>query len=216
MKGASMKFRNLLTVAFLMLTVNIQASPLGENPFGFKMGITQDDVRNLEGVVVDSAWVSGKTKVLTLSKVPVPDARFVTFNLYFTEKHGLYTLQAMSNFLRVGTGGQDIMPKYVALREELAKIYDKYTKYGFTKSAYVDGIATWETGIEWALQVRKGSGRHDGHAFVSNWLLGLGGQKQSEQLSIVGLSIRVWDPANLVLTFGFRNMHDAGDYVSNP
>ena len=203
---------NQILLASLLLIVmasTVHANPFGENPFGFRMGMTQDDVRNLEGVVVDSAWTWRNIKILTLSKVPVPDARFGTFNLYFTEKHGLYTLQAKSNLIRVGTGGQDIMPKYVALREELATIYDKYTRNGYTRSAYVDGVASWETGIKWASEVRNRSGRHDSQAFISSWRLGLGHEKKSEQLSTVELSIRMLDPANFMLTFGFRNMHDA-------
>ena len=76
-----MKFRNLLTVAFLMLTVNIQADPLGENPFGFKMGMSEEEIKALEGVTVDTSRAWKKDRLVILSKVPHPHPLFVNYQV---------------------------------------------------------------------------------------------------------------------------------------
>ena len=198
-----MLYRTLLASALLFVMASvIHADPFGDNPFGFKMGMTQDDVRNLEGVVVDSALIWNKKPMLILSKVPVPDARFVSFDLYFTEKHGLYKFLARSDTIRIGTGGGNIMPKYVELRKDLTKAYGTYTR-----SAYVEGVNAWEDAANWLSIVGKRSGRHDGRAFISGWRPGY--WKKSKQLRDVELSIYLTDPSNFLLMVDFHNAFDA-------
>ena len=181
-----------------MLVSAIHANPFEEDPFGFKMGMTQDEVRNLEGVVVDTVRAWSDKEILTLSKVPQPHPRFVEYYLYFAKKHGLYSISASSDTIRIGMGGQNIMPKYVELREELTKAYN-----GYTVSAYVEGVGTWETPGNWMVQVANKSGRPDGRAFLSEWRPIY--YKKSKQLSTVELSIRLAEPATFLLILDFSN-----------
>ena len=202
-----MKFCNLLTVAFLMLTVNIQADPLGENPFGFKMGMSEEEIKAMEGVTVDTsqAWRMGKhdVRLLILSKVPEPHPLFDNnFQLYISKKHGLFTILAWSSKIEIGQGGQNIMSKYVEIREQLVKRYK-----GFRRSAYIDGGATWETPADWRTRVLKNNPRRDSQVFFSEWSPYRA--KRSEQISHIDLSILVGHPAIFGLTIRFTNSFQA-------
>ena len=202
-----MKHRTLLTAVLLLLAANVHAQTFGDTPFGFKMGMSLAEVKALEGVVVDTmmeqnAWGMGKKKqVLVLSSAPVKDARFVKWDLYFTEKHGLYEILAASDTFRVGTGGQDIMPKYVALREDLTKAYN-----GYKKEAYAEGIGAWEPAGDWLNSVLSKTRRPDGRAFITSYRPSL---KKSETMRRVELSILLSDPATMLVILGFRNSFDA-------
>lgn len=199
-----MTFRNLLTVAFLMLTVNIQASPLGENPFGFKMGMSEEEIKAMEGVTVDTsrAWDSN-IRLVELSKVPYPHPPFVNnFDLYISKKHGLFEIIAWSSYIEIGQGGQNIMSKYVEIREQLAKRYK-----GYTRSAYIDGGGAWETPTDWMARVLKNNPRKDYQIFFSDWSPYR--TERSEQIGHIGLSIYVSNPAILGLTFSFTNSFQA-------
>ena len=203
-----MTFRNLLTVAFLMLTVNIQASPLGENPFGFKMGMSEEEIKALEGVTVDTikTWPirSGRNvRLVKLSKVPHPHPPFVNhFDLYISKKHGLFQIIAWSSKIEIGQGGQNIMSKYVAFREQLVKRYKRDRR-----SAYIEGGATWETPTDWIRRVLKNNPRRDVQVFFSEWSPIR--SKRSEQIGHIDLSIFVSNPAMLGLTFRFANSFQA-------
>ena len=197
----------LLSVAVsLVVTVSVvHANPFGANPFGFKMGLSQDDVRNLKGVVVDSAWTESRNKVnqvLMLSKVPVPDERFVRFVLYFTEKEGLYTFHAISDTIAVGTGGSNLMPKYIELREELNKAYN-----GYTIAHYIENVPAWEPAGDWVLKVLRRSGRDDFRAFLSTWRPSR--NKRSEEVGTVELSISLGNPAQILMIVDYHNYFDA-------
>ena len=197
-----MNFRNLLTAALLMLAVNVQADPLGENPFGFKMGMSLEEVKALEGVAVDTTQTWYKNRLAVLSKVPDPHPLFVTYQLYISEKHGLYRINAWSSNIEIGKGGQNIMPKYIELREELEKRYN-----GYRRSAYVEGGATWEPPSDWLMRVLKNNPRKDRVAFISEW--SPTHYKRSEQLGNVELSIYLNKPANFMITFHFTNSFQA-------
>ena len=203
-----MKFRNLLTVAFLMLTVNIQADPLGENPFGFKMGMSEKEIKAMEGVTVDTsmAWSvrpRRNDRLVILSKVPHPHPPFVNnFHLYISKKHGLFKILAWSSKIEIGQGGQNVMSKYVEIREQLVKRYK-----GYRRSAYIEGGATWETPNEWITRVLKNNPRKDFQVFFSEWSPRR--IKRSEQISHIDLSILAHNPATFCLTFGFTNSFQA-------
>ena len=202
-----MKFRNLLTVAFLMLTVNIQADPLGENPFGFKMGMSEEEIKAMEGVTVDTSMARRMGKhnagLVRLSKAPHPYPPFVHFDLYISKKHGLFKIIAWSSKIEIGQGGQNIMSKYVEIREELAKRYN-----GFLRAAYIEGGATWETPNDWLTRVqKKGIARRDMRVFFSEWSPRR--FKRSEQIVHIDLSIYVNYPVSFCLTFEFTNTFQA-------
>ena len=204
-----MKFRNLLTVAFLMLTVNIQADPLGENPFGFKMGMSEEEIKAMEGVTVDTSrtWRMGKhnVRLVILSKAPHPHPPFDNnFHLYISKKHGLFKILAWSSKIEIGQGGQNIMSKYVEIREQLVKRYK-----GFRRSAYIEGGASWETPTDWTTRVLKKNPRKDLQVFFSEWSPYRA--ERSEQIGSIDLSIFVNSPvnSNFCLTFGFTNSFQA-------
>ena len=203
-----MKFCNLLTVAFLMLTVNIQADPIGENPFGFKMGMSEEEIKAMEGVTVDTsmAWRMGKhdVRLVMLSKAPHPHPPFVNnFHLYISKKHGLFKITAWSSETEIGQGGQNIMSKYVEIRGQLTKRYN-----GFLRAAYIEGGATWETPNDWLTRVqKKGIARGDMRVFFSEWSPRR--FKRSEQIVHIELSIYVNYPVSFRLTFEFTNTFQA-------
>ena len=197
-----MKFRTLLTAVLLLLTANVHAQTFGDTPFGFKMGMSLAEAKALEGVVVDTMMERedrrSKKKILALSSAPVKDDRFGRWELFFTEKHGLYKFHAISKKTPVGTGGQGVMPKYVAIREDLTKAYN-----GYTRSAYVEGVGAWETAGDWLLSVATKSQRGDGRAFISHFRPGF--YKKSETLEQVEISLILQDPAVMLLIFDFHN-----------
>ena len=196
-----MLYRTLLTLALLFLAANIHADPLGENPFGFKMGMSLEEVKALEGVTVDTSRAWYNHKLAILSKVPYPHPLFVTHHLYFSKKHGLYRINAWSGDIEIGKGGQNIMPKYVELREELVKRYE-----GYTRSAYIDGGASWEMPEDWIIRVLKNN-RGNRQAFISKWSPAR--FKRSEQVGHIELLIHLNKPANFLLTFDFTNWFQA-------
>ena len=197
-----MKFRNLLTAALLLLAVNVQADSLGENPFGFKMGMSEEEVKALEGVTVDSSRAWYNHRLAILSKVPHPHPLFATYHLYFSKKHGLFRINAWSGDIEIGKGGQNIMPKYIELREELVKRYN-----GYTRSAYIEGGAAWEMPSDWLIRVLKNNPRKDRQAFISEW--SPAHSKRSEQLGHIELLIYLNKPANFLLTYDFTNWFQA-------
>ena len=198
-----MKFRTLLFLLLLVLTASTaHANAFGVNPFGFKMGLSRDEVKNLEGVVVDTSWTTRTKQVLLLSKVPVPDDRFVKFVLYFTEKRGLFTFHAISKDIPAGTGGSNLMPKYFELREELNEAYN-----GYTISHYVDNVAAWEPEDDWALKVIQRSGRDDFRAFLTNFRPKR--YDRSEEVTGVELSISLGTPAQIMVIVDYLNYYDA-------
>ena len=177
-----MKYRILLLSVLVVLAANVHAETFGDTPFGFKMGMSQAEAKALKGVVVDTTMERGNKKILVLSSASVKDGRFGRWELFFTEKHGLYKFHAISVKTPVGKGGTGVMPKYVEIREDLSNAYN-----GYTRSAYVEGVGAWETAGDWLLSVATKSRRQDGRAFISHFRPGH--YKESETLEQVELSL---------------------------
>ena len=189
-----MLHRILIALTMLFVAIgNIHANPFGEYPFGFQKRMSEAEAKALEGTVVDSSYEWYGRRIVTFSKVPVSHDQLASYsyNLYFNDDK-LTTIIVTSDTIRIGVGGQNIMPKFIKLRDELGKHYN-----GYTKSCYPDGINPYETPLNWIHSVLKQTRSPHGLAFVTTYRPGF--YLKHKQVREVELSIDMGDPATIRL-----------------
>ena len=199
--------RTLLASALLFaLTSTANAKPFGDHPFGFKEAMTYEEVKALEGIVITKDYIWDRKNVLELSKVPEQHPLFINYQLYFTEKQGLYAIVVYSDTIRIGKGGSNVMPAFISVRDEIAEHYGR----NFYKSNYVEGGAAWETPTDWLARIHQKLRykRNYSNAFVTSWQ---SGQLNTMPDGMSYLELRIsltGDPLYIVGQVEFHNKRD--------
>ena len=197
----------LLSTLLFVLASTTWANPFGDYPFGFKEGMAYEEVKAIKELGITKDYIWNKKRILELSNPPARHPLFINYQLYFTEKTGLYVITAYSDTIRIGKGGSIVMPKFIEVRDEIAGSYG----LNFQRVNYVDGGAAWETPIDWLRRVTQSIRRRNtvnsSDAFMTAWKGGL--VTLPEGVNYVGLRISLTgDPLYIVATIHFDNRWD--------
>ncbi len=216
--------RTLLTsLVLLVASATAQTKPPGVYSFEFYMGMPFDEVKALKGFEITDIDSVGYRRSIILKLADTPpeksaldlfsglfseepkEADFTLFRLYFTPDHGLFKLWAWSDEMDVGNGGENIMPKYQAIKKQLA---ERYSSGGYRMQRSFNTNA-WDSPEDWTRRFLN----YDGQAFISEWkdMRGLGGKPFPDNVTEVKLLIVVetLGKGRISLTTEFTNTSPA-------
>ena len=166
----------------LLILVSMMVASVHAGPFGFKMGMSLEEAKALEGVVVTRKFSSDHRETIEITK-PIE--------------------VAYSDRMDVGNGGEKIMKEYQVLRDQLHEMY----KMGGVRKEGFFTSNSWESPEEWTQRFIYLSS-----AFITTWkdMSALGGKPFKDDVQQVTLSVLAsFGKGRFQLQIDFKNSFSA-------
>ncbi|MEL3909032.1 MAG: hypothetical protein P1P64_08525 [Treponemataceae bacterium] len=110
--------KKCITIVFLILCVLTQ---LFAGPFGFKMGMTLDEIADVCGGSEPKHFKNNIFYILPEKTHPL----FDYYAVYVDENYGLYCIKAMSSEIKSNRYGREIQNAFTEVTDRIAKVYGK-------------------------------------------------------------------------------------------
>jgi len=190
----------LLIFIPILLSAVAHAQPVNDRPFGFRLGMTLDEVKRFSTVV------QLRDYYYKVSSPLIPNANFTSYAVTITPKAGLCSISAVGNIIISNNFGDKIKMKFIELDNILTQ------KYGFRESFnYVDNESTLGEDKYFSIGLFKKE-RH----VTSHWLRDfdstLPENIEEIELAIAGNSLST---ASITLQYFFKNMSHCASEISN-
>ncbi|MGE5570922.1 MAG: hypothetical protein ACM3S5_17955 [Rhodospirillales bacterium] len=138
----AMMLAALLTAGCMI--AHAQATSTSQGPFGFRPGMTRDEVIRLVGTGVVEKTEDPDD--LLLKTAPRPHSSFENYLLTFSRDRGLVWLKAIGRNIRTSSYGNELQVEFRAVREAISGNYGEAKTYDFLRAGSI-----WDEPRDWMM-----------------------------------------------------------------